>query len=338
MKKIIYMLLMAVCFTACSDDDDMTRETFTSDVFDGEWLLFDEDEPLSASEISFAAKGYSYKCTTYTDLDGIPTVDNKYYGSYSYIKKTNSLRVSALSEISGWLRTYDFEVKSVNNNSMLLVNKSFNSYDTYYRIVKKATLYADDVTGNSYLSDAGFYADEYVSLNDRIATVDGSGNITATGYGTTFVIAKSGEEKIAVKVTVESMAETYSNLIYNSTYEDIIAMFGEPDKIATASETSAAILYDNPTFDHGLKKMQINIDLQTERVTRILTLYSSTTAYNSDAAFVANNFYEVDYGGTYYCDTEEFLKSRVHILPFEQNGSYYINYGSTYHILVNGSY
>ena len=55
MKKILYMLLVALCFTACDSDDDYTKEVFTSDVFDGEWLLCDENDPQTAMEISFMA-------------------------------------------------------------------------------------------------------------------------------------------------------------------------------------------------------------------------------------------------------------------------------------------
>jgi len=338
MKKIIYMLLMAVCLTACDNDDDITKETFTSDVFDGDWLLCDEENPLSASEITFIAKGFSYKCTTYTNLDEIPMVYDKYNGFYAYIKSTNSLRCSALSEKSGWTHTYDFEVRSVNKLSMLLVNKSFNSYDTYSRIIKNMTLEAGDRTDNSYLNEAGFNANEFVSLNSNIATVDEHGNITATGYGTTFIIAKSDDCKIAVKINVSSMAKTYSELIYNGTYNEVIAMFGEPSKTATATETSRALIYNSPEFDKGLKAIQINIDIETEKVTRILTLYNSTTAYKSDVTCVKHNLFEVEFGDIYYCDTISFLESRVHVLPFEQDGSYYINYGSTYHIIVNGHY
>ena len=338
MKKILYMLLVALCFTACDSDDDYTKEGFTSDVFDGEWLLCDENDPQTAMEISFMAKGYSYKSSTYINIASVPVLYDKANGFYSYLKSTNSLRILALSENSGMQRTYDFSVKSVSPYSMLLVNKSFNSYDVYSKIVKSVTIGIGAAIDNSYLSECGFSATEFVSINPNVASVDESGNITTNGSGTTYVLAKSGDDKIAVKVTVESMVTTYANLVYNATYSDIMTMYGEPDVTGSASETSVGLVYNNPSFDSTLKGIEIDIDLETEKVTRVLTIYKSESLYKSSVDFIQNNFYEVDFGGTYYCDADDFMYSIVHIKPFEKNGSFYISYGSTYFILQNQHY
>lgn len=338
MKKILFMLLVALCFTACDSDDDYTKEVYTSDVFDGEWLLCDENDPQSATEISFIAKGYSYKSSTYIDIANKPVLYDKANGFYSYLKSTNSLRIMALSENTGRQRTYDFSVKSVSPYSMLLVNKSFNSYDVYSKIVKNVTIGIGAVIDNSYLSECGFSATEFVSINPDIASVDESGNITTNNGGTTYVLAKSGDDKIAVKVTVESMVTKYADLVYKATYKDIINMFGEPDKTGAASETSLGLVYNNPSFDSTLKGIEIDIDLETEKVTRILTLFKSESLYKSSVALIQSNFYEVDFGSIYYCDADDFMYSIVHIRPFEKDGAFYIAYGSTYFILQNQHY
>lgn len=332
------MLLVALCFTACDSDDYYTQEVFTSDVFDGEWLLCDENDPQSATEVSFIAKGYSYKSTTYVDVANVPELYDKVNGYYSYIKSTNSLRIMALSEITGWQSTYDFTVKSVTPYSMLLVNKSFNSYDVYSKIVKTVTLGIGTVMDNSYLSECGFSATEFVSINSEVASVDESGVITANGSGTTYVLAKSGETKIAVKVIVESMVTKYADLVYDATYSQITDMFGEPDKTGAASETSIALVYNNPSFDTTIKAIEFDIDIETEQVTRILTLFKSESAQNSAVSVIQRNYSEVDFGNLYYCDADDFLLSRVHILPFEKNGSFYITYGSTYFLFKNMHY
>lgn len=338
MKNILYMLLVALCFTACDSDDDYTKEVFSADSFDGEWLLCDESDPQSVTEIKFTPKGYSYQSNTYVNMGGNPVLYDTYYGFYSYIRSTNSMRINARSEFSGDLHTYDFEVKSIGKYSMLLVNKSFNSYDVYSKIVKSVTIGIGAAIDNSYLSECGFSATEFVSINPNVASVDESGNITTNGSGTTYVLAKSGDDKIAVKVTVESMVTTYANLVYNATYSDIMTMYGEPDATGNASETSVGLVYNNPSFDSTLKGIEIDIDLETEKVTRVLTLYKSESLYKSSVDFILNNFFEVDFGGTYYCDADDFMYSIVHIKPFEKNGSFYISYGSTYFILQNQHY
>ena len=75
-----YMLLAALCFTACDNDDDYTKEVFSADSFDGEWLLCDESDPQSVTEIKFTPKGYSYQSNTYVNMGGNPVLYDTYYG------------------------------------------------------------------------------------------------------------------------------------------------------------------------------------------------------------------------------------------------------------------
>ncbi len=339
MKRVLYILLAAICITACDSDDEYVQEVIKLEALDGEWLLCDENNPQSAMEVTFIAKGYSYRSTTYVDISSVPTLYEKYNGYYSYVKKTNSLRISALDESSTTQRVFDLEVKSVSPYTMLLINKEYNSYDIYYRMVNKIDIAYGKTVGNSYLHECGFSANEFVSVNPNIAAVDTNGNITAKGPGSTYIIAISGEEKVAIKVTVTSMVGKYAAWIYDATLEEITELFGEPDETGRVSETSIGFLYNNPSLDSHLKALQFNIDRQTKRVTRILALYNSESDYISDVEFVMKQFFAVDYYGlTYFCDAEDFDETRVHINPIENNGSYYISYGSTFFALANGHY
>ena len=338
MKKVLYILLAAFCITACDSDDEYTKEVFKANDFDGEWLLCDESNPQSAMEVTFIAKGYSYRSTTYVDLSSVPTLYEKHNGFYGYIRQTNSLRISALAENSTIQQSYDLEVKSVSPYTMLLINKEYNSYDMYYRMVNKVEIGMGKTIDNSYLNESGFSANEYVSVNPNIASVDRSGNILAKSPGFTYIIAKSGEEKVAIKVTVTSMVEKYAALIYDGTLQDITDLFGEPDRTGSVSETSVGLLYNSPSFDANLKGVQFNIDLETKRVTRILALYNSETEFLSDVSVVVEGYFAVEFGNIYYCDAEDFFETRVHIYPFENDGNYYISYGSTFFLLTNWHY
>lgn len=338
MKKILYMLFAATCIIACDSNDDYTQEVFTSDAFDGEWLLCDENDPKSATEVTFISRGFSYRSSTYVNLNKKPELYEKYNGHFVYIKATNSIRLSALAEISSKQCIYDFKVESVKPFTMVLINKEFNSYDEYYRIIKKINIKYGNIIDNSYLTECGFSADEFVSVNSNIASVDANGNITPTGTGSTYIVAKSNEQKIAVKVTVESMATTYSELVYNACLSDIINMFGEPNYTGNASDTSIGLVYENPSSDMTLKTIQFYIDLETEKVTRVLSIYDNEDRYNSDVSFIKQKFFAVEFGNIYYCDAEDFSETRVHIYPFEKDGNYYISYGSTYFFLTNWHY
>lgn len=338
MKTILYLLLAATCIIACDNDDDYTKEVFTPDAFDGEWLLYDEETSLSATEVAFISKGNSYKCKTYIDINQAPKLYESYNGFYVYIKDSNSLRIKALGEKNGWQHTYNFEVKNVSPYSMLLVNKEFNSYDVYYRIVKSIETLAGNAIDKSYLSESNFPANEFISLNPNVATVDEMGNIVTKGSGITYIIAKSGDEKIAVKVTVKSMVDTYAELIYDATLTEIKEMFGEPSQTVKASETSVGLIYNNPSFDISLKAIQINIDDWTQKVTMIQTLYNNETTFISDVSFLKQNFNEIKLDVVIFCDAEEFSETRVHINPYEQEGNHYILYGSTYFLWINKHY
>ncbi|MGN0256991.1 MAG: hypothetical protein ACI4CA_01230 [Bacteroides sp.] len=340
MKRIFLMLLAATCFIACDNDNEYQEAEFTYDAIDGEWLLCDENNPSTATEMTFLAKGYSYKCRTYVDINQTPKLYESYNGSYVYVKTTNTLRVRALGEKNGWQHTYDFEVKGVSQYSMLLINKHLNSYDIYYRIIKSINTTAGKNIGNSYLNECGLTARNFISANPNVATVDDNGNITTIGNGLTYIIADVGEEKIAIKITVDPMVKTYSECVYNASLYDITNMYGEPNAINRITETSISLYYENPSFDTNIEAVAFFVDIETEKVTRILTQYNSESAYRLDESFIKNNFYEVIFNrNLYYCDVENFLSSNVHIQPLALDDTYIIMYGSTFFWAVNnGSY
>ena len=336
MKQFIYLMFVAMAFVACSDDD-YVKPTFTSSSIDGDWLMYDESG-ASAMEMSLTSKGFSYAATTYINLRQGQEVYDNLYGYYAFITSNQSLRIQINSERNEMINTNDFSVQNVDDFTLSLYNKKLCCDDVYCRIVAKHETIVGKTISNDYLSSVGFSATEFDALDESVVIVDASGNITTKGVGTTFVIAKNGDKKIAVKVVVVTQVENYVSYIYQSTIDDIIMSYGQPDVEGAITDASSGILYKQPSFDPNLESIQFNYDNTSRLVTRILTVYKDETTFCNDYIFIDNTYIIDESDPTLYYDADDFLKSRVMLSPFIKDNKYYISYNSSTYFMNNKHY
>lgn len=337
MKKILYFLLIALCCISCDTDDDFIKQSFTWNDLDGEWLCYDEENGSSAIEMSFLSKGMSYKATAYTDIQNTMNVYDSQYGYYAFLKTTNSLRINVASQTTGRQYTVDYELVDANRYALKLRSKKLNCIDTYYKLVDTKEITFGEAFSMDFSKEADFNPTTFETVNQNIATVDASGMITACGIGTTYVIAKDSDKRLVTKIVVKSYVLDHAAEISES-IDDVIDKYGEPQVTGSASATSDAILYKQPAWNPSVMAMQYNYDKTTRMVTRLLVQYQSKEAFENDAKWIAKNFNQVEFGIIYYCDTDDFFTSKIHILPFEKNGIYYVSYGNTAYYFTNGHY
>lgn len=337
MKRILYLLFAVICLTACENDDDENSNNAGSvQNVSGEWFCYDEETGLFAMDMNLT-ENLSYSCITYVNPTTEMKVQDKQSGTWGFFTNTNSIRVSALSEITGMKEMLDFAFVKADDYKLVLRNKSNNGNDVYYKVVNTYNaIVGEDITTD--LSQIGFEAIEYMSINSNIATVDNHGIINTKGIGTTFIIAKdSKSNKVTIKLEVISYVEIHASEI-NSDIETIYKTYGQPDIEQVQDNGSTAILYKNQSIDKSASKIQFNYNSTSHKVTRVLVLYQSREAYLKDTEYLPSVFHTVEFGNYYFCDTDDFYSSTFHILPFEQGGSYYASYGSTSQMILYGHY
>lgn len=337
MKRILYLLFAVICLTACENDDDENSNNAVSvQKLCGEWFCYDEETGLFAMDMKLD-KSLSYSCITYVNPTTDTKVQDKQSGEWMVVTSTNSIRVSALSEFTGVQKTLDFAFVKADDYKLVLRNKSNNGNDVYYKVVNTYNA----ITGENItvdLSEIGFKAIEYMSVNSNIATVNNLGIITAKGIGTTFVIVKDGKgNKVAIKVEATSCVKIHASEI-NSSIETIYKTYGQPDVEQAQNNGSTAILYKNQSIDKSASRIQFNYNSTSRKVTRVLVLYQSRQAYLKDTEYMPSVFHTVEFGNNYFCDTDDFISSTFHILPFEKDGSCYVSYGSTSQFVLYGHY
>lgn len=337
MKKIIFILLAALCFVACDNDEDIVKKTFTINNIDGEWFFYDEENATSAIDMTITAKGLSYQATTYTEINKTPKIYDSQYGFFTYFKSTNSLRIEIHSQKQSQTYSADYELVDVDEYNLKLRNKEFNCIDSYYKVAATVELrYGQTTEIANKLSDK-FKPSTFTSVSPQIATVDNNGIVIPTGVGTTFILATDGTKQVAVKIIVNSLADDHAAEVYES-IENVLEKYGEPDVMADIANYTAGILYKNPTFEPAVSAIEFDYDKFSLKVTRILAKYASSESYAADVDFIKENFYEEYFKGICYCDKDNFMSSKVHICPYIQNGSYFVLYGSTTYWLLNGHY
>lgn len=336
MKKIIFMLLLMPLFVACSDDDDKEikiQHEITE--IDGDWLRYSTGE-TTATEATFSTQGYTFSGIIYSIQGSTCTKTDSQEGFYAFNKETQYLRFSILQEQSGKMSNPIYELKSVSDCNMTLLNVEFNSIEEYSKIVSKNQVGTGTVIDNGYVAKAGLSGAEFVSLNPSTASVDSEGNITAKAAGVTFILAKSGDKQVAVKMDIKPKVQIYASYIGLS-IDKILSTYGTPDAQGSTSETTDGALYNTPANDSNLSKIQFQYDATTRAIVRILTIFNDENSYNAEADYVKNNYIWNDNFGVYF-ETEYWWQSELNILPFEQNGVYYIHYGNTKYLIDNGHY
>lgn len=185
---------------------------------------------------------------------------------------------------------------------------------------------------------SSFTPSEYQVLNNNVATVDESGCVTACGIGSTFVVAKDGDKRVAMKITVTSLVDVHAAEVYESV-DDVLEKYGNPDVQADLANNSAGILYKKPSFEPTASAIEFDYDKTSRKVTKIMVKYNSQDSFETDKKYIVDHFYAVDLGDIYYCDQEDILASKVHILPFlSTDGNYYITYGSSTYFFTYGHY
>ena len=179
----------------------------------------------------------------------------------------------------------------------------------------------------------GINAKSFVSYNTEIAQVSKDGIVSVVGSGETYIEVATEDGAFVVKVLSVNNVEIHVSEL-GQNFNDVVVRYGEPSKVVDLENGIIANLFNDPSVEPFVSRLQINYDAETFEVTRVMVVYRNQEGWSKDYDFIENNYIFSDW--EYYCDAPEFLQSSFFILPFEQDGKYYITYGNTAYSLNHG--
>lgn len=257
-KTIVLSVFSVVLLTACSDDDDIGSGYHWDYSVVGEWyqdlgVQMDEMQEVCVSKYNSDGtfSGVIARATLndwyYFPAEGTYRIEgNKFYETYSMFEE---------------VVTDVYEVKSVGKYDMLLYNRLIESEDFSHRIVETFHLKVGE-TEELWVNDPDFFPMEYISSDDRIATISDTGVIEAVRAGTAYLSAVSSIGTAVVRVVVTNPV---------TGIDDFMAYFGEDISMATKA-------YGNMYKDLGLK----------DDSTLTMRIYNLTDEHIQEVGFIYN--------------------------------------------------
>lgn len=262
MKKIMYLIALAISFviTSCSDDScthNGSGPTPIDNWIEGLWYCESDNE-----EINYGSTGTFYDRYSNVELSG--ELEGRYEMDYANMKLT--YRYSDL----GNNYTKDWTVKNPTEFSFELSSDIAPSLKVE-KIVEQYKLNVGETVKLCFDADrADINVDSYTSKNDIIASVTPDGSVTAMGgKGTTYIKMATNVGNVWAKITIgddnKDLWCDYVSLIgadYN-TMREYFSRVGEP-----ATDGKDIFMYST-TIHAYLEYVGVFIDTEEDFITEI---------------------------------------------------------------------
>lgn len=218
-KFFTSIMLPLICLTGCQEEDNSEYR----DSIVGEWFydISDNNQTVLGTE-EFTSDGKFKEWSTiigpayYVNqtVEGRYTCDENikivYSTKYEPTQFVDIIRINSIDH-------YNFNVYI----------ETASAYRSFHRIIDTYSMNVGESRACN-INDAAFNATGYISCDEKIASVDNSGNIRALKRGTTFIrmISSIGEAVIRVTVTdPDNVIDDYLKYI-NSPIDQVIKDFG----------------------------------------------------------------------------------------------------------------
>ena len=278
MRNWIIFFIAFFTFVSCSENDHNENQQESSkpdlSLITGEWVSANNSQSLFVDLT--LSQNYRVEYSIIQNEVGNLSVIKKDEGSWSWslYKNKQTLLFSMLYQVVPLQ-----EIMELDNDHMLLRNQSFNTTDSYYRVVETLHVCAGQEASITYLNEHRDFSVSK-STNPNIASVNSSGIVTASQGGTAFVLLESGEKKAYVKIVVTGRMDRFAAEVH-LTVDDILDMYGEPD-FSGKREKEGGLVYNQDGIDSGLKQVQYTYGLDNKEIKSILTIYPSYEETLSD--------------------------------------------------------
>lgn len=224
---ILHILIAAVTFASCSDDNEDTGSNVKTNSYMGRWFLdWSNSEKTMWLEMGFDASGnFTYAEIMSSHKEGLSIREK---GSSTYRKEGNTLVCRFDWSSTGTSSTERLDITYSDKYTLVLTNAQMGTAETYSRIIDEYYIKVGE-TAPFEFEDSDFSNATFSATDKRIATVDDSGLITAVKHGTTYITARAGVGAVTVKVNVIDTEQPYTeygeDLSLNK--KQIIAKYGD---------------------------------------------------------------------------------------------------------------
>lgn len=344
LNKIFLFSLMALLFAACGSDDDEPKidvPNFTAEDLCAEWYSMDESG-LSATNL-IMTESSSLQRVIYANPKTDNSVLDEADGVWFLYPENSVIRLQVNSKTTGNIETEDYKVLSLGKYEMTLRSVELGLVQNFHKVLGSVSSKMGTEVNLSELDFfEGINAKSFVSYNTEIAQVSNNGTISFVSFGETCIEVATEEGAFVVKVSSASLSfvDTHVSEI-GQNFNDVVARYGEPSKVSDLGNGIIGNLFNAPSVEPNLAQIQINYDKETLEVTRILARYNTQEGWREDYDYISKTYILSDFSDDvdeYYCDAENFMMSKFFILPFEQDGKYYVNYGYTGYYVNNGKF
>lgn len=318
MKKIIYLAIIAIIFAACSsnDDNNTAKKVYDTSNLIGEWY---SENTSSATEIILGTN-FDAEMTTYNRVGATLEKYDYAHGSWMFYSENNTLRYKLKYEKNNIEETTDYTLRNADANSIELMSKS-GSIDIYYKIVQKEELSVGETTKASISTNDPII--NYSSSTPDIVTVDESGDITAKGMGTGYIVAQTNSTKLVIKVSTTSRMPKMIEYC-GKNLEEVSSIMGNPDKVVSPGNGFSYHTYRESLNANDLQWMQFITNKKTGTIESVYLVYKDKQSCDLDFNYIKEHyFFDKDY--QYYCNSSSgLLYSSIIFIETEVQGDYVI--------------
>lgn len=219
--SFVVSALLVLPLAGCSNDDDTGGSAgYSATEMVGEWLVeMDVDNNVDKEIVTFTLGSggafdivvrYCSKEEGYKD---------EFNGTYTV--SGNKLKTEY--DLYGERFSAEYQIRKIGKYDMMLFLTAMQIEEIDHRIVDTWNLkvgHTDDV----FVNDPEFFAEEYTSSDEKVATVSSTGTVTALRQGTAYISATSSVGTAVIRVVVENP---------NTYIDDFMGYFGESVNVAT---------------------------------------------------------------------------------------------------------
>lgn len=207
------LALLPLLMSSCSDDDEVKVDNEEPEVVNysivGEWLENSSTENM----ITMGVTNYKEDGTA---LQWTAIISSTIYLNETY-DVTYDLNGVNLTEkfrnpIDGINVTDKYDILYLDKYTMITSYPASGSVSNRSKIIDTFTMIPDE-SRSINIDDSDFICYDYESSDERIATVDASGNINAIKRGTAYITAKSTIGDAVIRVVVEDDENLVENFL-----------------------------------------------------------------------------------------------------------------------------
>lgn len=334
MKKITLLLFVtSILFISCGKSDSDNTEVNNKielSMFYGEW--FSVSNSTYYNFVNTKMEGIIYQ-----NMNTMPSIYDYISGGWTFYKENSILRILVNYNNKMESQTEDYKVISIDDYSMTMQYIEYSKEIVLNKIIASKTMSIGekyDINNNN----SNFESPIYSSLNTSIATVDNTGQVTATGTGITFISIKSQVGTVFVKIEVDSRVDTFTEELF-SNIDKILETHGQPDNTADTESGTKVVVYMKSVADSSLGYVHYRYDDETREITQILTVYTNESSYKNDESYIKdNNVIIEDLVGDVYGKDAFLLSNKYSYNLLKDDEGYKILYSNFAYSIKYGRY